>query len=120
MSDADFAIDLETETVAVGEEVKGHVSASADTKAGPDAPASVQLLWRTSGECKPEEKIVADQDVLVDESGRAAFRLQVPAAGPMTYAGQTLSISWCVRISAEQPVEKALTVVAGVAPPQSP
>ncbi len=120
MSDADFVLELETETVAVGDEVKGYVSAPADTKAGPGVPASVQLLWRTSGECESEEKIVASQDIPLDESGRAALRLRVPAAGPMTYAGRTLSISWCVRIPAEQPVEKGLSVVAALKPPQSP
>jgi len=119
MSDVTFAIELETTTVAVGDEVKGHVSASADTKSGSDTPTFVELLWRTGGECESEEKIVASQDVLPDESGRAAFRLQVPAAGPMTYAGRTLSITWCVRMSAEQPVEKPLTVVAAVKTSQS-
>ena len=120
MSDVTFAIELETTTVAVGDEVKGHVSASADTKAGPGASSSIHLLWRTSGDCKSEEKIVASQDILPDESGRAAFRLRVPPAGPMTYTGRTLSISWCVRISAEQSVEKPLTVVAAVESPQLP
>lgn len=116
MTSIDLTVELDTDTVAVGNEVRGRVRAGSSA-AGTDAPVLVQLLWHTSGRCDSEEKVVAAQHVSPTAPGGGRFRLHVPEAGPMTYAGRTFSIHWCVRIADGPTAQAALTVVAAVQKP---
>lgn len=114
MSGTPVHIELHTETAVVGESVRGHLLAGADVGEGVHNEATVELLWRTSGLGDAEEQVVADQQVHMEGSPEAPFALDVPAAGPMSYAGQTFSINWFVRIAGRQDTERPLTVTAAV------
>ena len=119
MTGADLTLEVETTRVAVGDEVTGRVRVGS-AGASADTSFSVELLWRTSGQCQSEEKIVATQPVSPAGPGGAPFRLRIPQGGPMTYVGRTFAIDWCVRIPGDPPVEEPITVVAAVQSPQMP
>jgi len=106
MNDTTPRITLDRESVPVGGHVTGRVSGARDAET-----LAAQLLWRTSGECMPEEQVVAEE-ALSPQGGEAPFSLDVPAAGPMSYAGRSFSIAWVVRVNTTAPVEHPLTVTA--------
>jgi len=99
---------LETDTVAVGDVLKGRLLAPE----APGAPVTVELLWRTEGTCETEEKVVAAAEVTFADASQTPFELTVPAAGPMSYAGKLFTIRWFVRLHAQTVTETPLTVRA--------
>jgi len=125
MNGTSARIELASEVVAAGENLTGRVlpgpsafaKAAADPSA-PDAALAVEILWRTSGLCEAEEKVVLSQTLKLAGPQETPFQLKVPAAGPMSYAGKTFSITWCVRIASERPAERAFTVVAASRKPK--
>jgi hypothetical protein len=81
---------------------------------------TLELLWRTSGLCQTEEKVVARQTLTPSGAQETPFQLKIPAAGPMSYAGKAFSITWCVRTASGPPAERVFTVVAGLRKPEVP
>ena len=99
-----LTIDLDAGRVSVDGKVTGRLTPA------PPGGALVELVWRTSGKCEPEEKVVARDEV----APGASFALRVPAAGPMSYAGKTFSVTWFVRARTAgggPTVEQDVTVV---------
>jgi len=112
MSDTPLRLELNAEAATVGEEIKGKVTGDPAAMPRPGATVSVELLWRTSGECQSEERVVAQEKLSLQGAPPASFSLRVPGAGPMTYAGRAFAIDWFVRLTPERAIEAPLTVVA--------
>lgn len=108
MNGTSARMELVSETVACGENLRGRVFPD---PSAPDAGLTLELLWRTSGLCKAEEKVVLSQPVILSSAQEIPFLLKIPAAGPMSYVGKTFSITWWVRIASANPAEAAFTVV---------
>jgi hypothetical protein len=100
-----LTLSLDAERVPVDGKVSGRVKAGASANV-----LAVELLWRTSGKCEPEEKVTARDEV----APGAPFEFRVPAAGPMSYEGKTFSVRWFVRTrtDAGELAEKGFTVTA--------
>ena len=104
MSGTVVRIELDRDAAPVGGRAAGRVTGL------PEGAASVvQLLRRVSGAHATEEKVVAEE-TLTARGGEASFTLDVPAAGPMSYAGKTFSVTWHVRLEAPTVIEADLTV----------
>jgi hypothetical protein len=112
MSETRPGISLAGDILAVGEELKGRVVGMPP----PGAAVFVDLLWRTTG----EERIVAAAEAASTGTHERHFSFLIPAAGPMSYAGQTFSIEWFVRVAKDPSTEKRFTVTAGMRPPEGP
>jgi len=108
MSAAATRIELDTDSVRVGDVLTGRLHA--ETDATPGGPLTVELVWRTQGQCEAEEKVVDTAQVTFGDADEAPFSLTVPAGGPMSHVGRTLSITWSVRLAGGPCVEKSLTV----------
>ena len=120
MSEPTIRIELESDRVCVGGEVRGRLHAG-PVGASPTARDGViSLAWRTSGECDAEVRVASQLSLPLVED--AAFALKVPAAGPMSYSGAGFSIAWHVRLTVssrpESSVECPVTVVAATFPPR--
>ena len=112
MTDTPPRLELKRDAAAVGDQIEGKVIADAAHTRNAAVPLSVELLWRTTGECRTEETLVAQEQVRLQGDRPASFSLRVPPAGPMTYAGKAFSIHWFVRLTADGAVEAPLTVLA--------
>lgn len=95
--------------VACGDTVRGEVVGAGETRwAG-----TVQLQCRVRS-ASPRDVTMATQVLDTSRGAPAAFRLAVPARGPITMRGQTLSVSWVVAVvdAAGDVVAEAPVVVA--------
>ena len=106
-------LELASDSVHVGDAVTGRVHADAGALAG---PITVELVWRTRGRCEPEEKVVDATTLTCADASEAPFTLTVPAAGPMSYAGETFSVDWVVRLAGGPHIEKSLTILPALRP----
>jgi len=117
MNQLSAGIELDSLAVAAGDHLTGRVILGGSAP-GPLAALALELLWRTSGLSKTEEKIVVSQTLPSSGAQGSAFQLKVPAAGPISYAGKTFSITWCVRVASATPAEKIFTVVPALRKPE--
>jgi len=119
MNQAFASIELDSTAIAAGEDLTGRVI-QGESAPAIDAAVTLELLWRTSGLSQAEEKIVVSQTLPPFGAQGSAFQLKVPEAGPISYAGKTFSITWCVRIVSAVPAEKTFTVVPALQKPELP
>ena len=56
----------------------------------------IALRYRTHGRGDTDSAVVAQAELGTGETGERAFRLAVPAAGPVTYHGRLMQIGWQV------------------------
>jgi hypothetical protein len=110
MNQPSASIELYSLAVAAGDNLAGRVLKDQSAPA-PLAALTLELLWRTSGLARSEEKVVESLSLSPSGTQETPFQLKVPAAGPISYAGKTFSITWCVRIASATPTEKTFTVV---------
>ncbi len=76
---------------------------------GDGPPLDVAVLWRTSGRCTPEERVVQREPL--DASG--AFEMRLPPT-PTSYVGEHLQVTWIVRVTGRGQVwELPFEVTAG-------
>ena len=117
MNGAAERIELTSNTVAAGENIAVRVLPD---PSAPDAGGALELLWRTSGLCKTEERVVVSHTLTPCGPQETSFQLTIPAAGPISYAGKTFSIAWFVRIASAAPAERVFTVVPATRRQQVP
>lgn len=109
MSETNQKIALEREKLAVGEELKGRIAGAPGSVSG----IFVALVWRTVGDGFDDERVVAAEEAAGAGPDGPQFTFVIPPSGPMSYAGQTFSIEWLVRIGKDASTEKRFAVTAG-------
>ncbi len=95
MSDSDIQIDLDQPWAECGGYITGTVSWS-----GTQNPRSarVTLRYKTHGRGDTDKKDVSEIEVHTDSQGYHQFQLPVPAAGPVSFDGNLISLLYEVQL----------------------
>lgn len=95
-------IELDSPLVEVGESVAGTLHWGPDAGTG---PVRVGVGYRTEGRGTPVRSLVAAVDLTPSPDRTAAFELEIPSGGPISFDGRLIRVVW--QVEARSDVDRA-------------